>query len=128
MGDATPRITVLVIDDALPTRERLCALIREQSSATVVGCPARREEVDRLLTDLKPRCVVIDVPVHDPVGFALLASVRRAVADGVVIVLTNHETEELRRRSAELGVDHFLMKSLEFERVGEIVRALEERP
>lgn len=108
---------VLLIDDAAPTRERLCAWMAEEGF-TVVGCAAEREEILRRFAQVRPDCVVFDVPLHDPCGFALLVELRRRCAGCLLIVLTNELTDEVRRRCADAAVQHVLDKSTEFDRVG----------
>jgi DNA-binding response OmpR family regulator len=119
---------VLVVDDAVEVRRRVCSLLAEQASTVVVGCAATADEVIRHFVELGPGCVVIDVPVHDPAGFELLGALRSIDRSCVLISLTNHATEEFRLRSLGAGADHFLEKSTEFERVAELVRGLRERP
>lgn len=120
--------TVLVVDDALPTRERLCRLVADISGVKASGCGATMSEVLPRLVDLRPRCVVIDVPVHDSAGFELLEQVRQNSAECAVVVLTNHMSEEFRCRGRAAGVELFLDKSTEFEHVLELVKHIGREP
>lgn len=127
-GKGTTATKVLVIDDAVDVRERLCQLLAEQAGADAVGSSANRDEALRYVSELRPACVVIDVPVHDMAGFDLVSALRNFDRGCLLIVLTNHATEEFRQRSIIAGADHFLAKSTEFDRVAELVRTLGERP
>lgn len=120
--------TVLVVDDAWPTRERLCRLFADVAGVKASGCGATVAEVLPRLARLRPRCVVIDVPVHDSTGFELLDQVRQNSAQCAVVVLTNHLSEEFRRRGVAAGVELFLEKSTEFERVLELVKDIGRTP
>ena len=127
-GSGVRATTVLVVDDAIETRDRLCAMLIEQVGADAVGCAADAGAVVALLAARRPAAIVIDVPVHDPAGFELLATLRRLAPTSVVIMLTNHTTDEFRNRSRAAGVDHFLVKAAQFEQVVELVRGPEARP
>ena len=120
-------VTVLVVDDSVETRRRLAEMLVEQAMTCVMECPARHAEVFDLLAGLTPDCVVIDVPVQNPAGFELLASIRRALPVCLMIALTNHFSESFRQRAFEVGADHCLAKSTEFERVADLTRALREK-
>jgi CheY-like chemotaxis protein len=45
----------------------------------------------------------------------------------VVIILTTYIFKEFRQRCAALGADHFFDKSMEFERVSEVLATLQPR-
>lgn len=117
------RSMVLVVDDAVDTRARLCRLIEESSGVGAVGCGVERAEVLHLCGVIRPRCVVIDVPTNDSSGLDLLAAI--GLLEGMpIVVLTNQQSEELQHRCSELGAVHFLSKSTEFERAAGLVRSL----
>jgi two-component system OmpR family response regulator len=116
---------VLVVDDAVEIRNRLCAMLADQAHVEAVGCSTARVDALREFSKLCPGCVVIDVPVRDSTGFELVAALRELDDQCLIVVLTNHATEEFRRRSIQAGADHFLAKSTEFERVVELVHALQ---
>lgn len=118
-------IKVLVIDDAVETRTRLCTLLVEQAGVQAIGCESTQVDLLRRTAELRPDCIVIDVPVRNSKGFELLAALR--LVDGcsaLLIVLTNNSSEDLRVRCRAIGVDHFLIKATEFERMVDLVRSL----
>jgi DNA-binding NarL/FixJ family response regulator len=122
LREATTR--VVVIDDAITTRARLEDLFSEVPGVSVAGCHADRRVALRMCSKFAPRCVVIDVPLRNPSGLDLLATLRREVPNCTLIVLTNQVTESIAQRMETLGVDHFLGKITDFERAIAIVRSL----
>lgn len=120
---------VLIVDDGAATRERMSRLLREQLGASVVGCAASREEAAELARVQGPDCIIVDLPVHDPGALQLLEALRRVSGHPpLLVVLTNETSEELKRRSLDMGVDYYLNKATEFERVVELVGALGVEP
>jgi DNA-binding NarL/FixJ family response regulator len=87
-----------------------------------VGCTAEGAEAFQSFRKLHPRCVVIDVPVHDSRGFDLLGTLREIDRSCLIVAVTNHASAEFRRRSIDSGADHFLTKSKQFEQLVELVR------
>ncbi len=119
---------MLVVDDAVAPRDRLCALLVEGAAAQVEGTAADTTVVMARMLAFQPHCVVIDVPVAGPSGFELLEAVTTVGVARLVIVSTNQTSEELRRRCLSLGAHAFLAKSTDFERITGLVSALPERP
>ena len=121
--------TALVVDDILATRHRLCSLLSEMDGIHAEGCTTDPEEVTQHLQALKPQCVIIDVPAYQASGFGLVRLVREYNPGLMVIVMTNQDTEEFRAVSANLGIEHFLIKSNDFEQASNLVsRACLGRP
>ena len=119
-----PSIRALVVDEAAPTRQRLGRMLSELDGVIAQTCGGRAADVLRRYPDWRPHCVVFDLPAHDPQGFELLGLLRKLNPGCLVVVLTDGESDEVRRHSRHLGADHVLDKSTEFERVVDLVCAL----
>lgn len=125
-GERSKGSRILVVDEAKTTRERVCAMLAEVEGVEVVGCSPQPEAIMPRLEASRPDCVVIDVPARGPEGFELLREVRERAPQCKLIVLTNHVSDEFRLRSEGAGADHFLSKAHEFEKLIDLVRALEQ--
>lgn len=125
---AAKETRVLVADDAATTRERLCTMLSEMTDVRAFGCAADRSVLLDRAAALRPACIVIDIPIHDGAGYELVGALRAQDQERVIVVLSNHATEEFRQRSVDAGADHFLTKSTEFEHIMDIVRPLGETP
>ena len=114
-------LRVLIADDSDAVRQRLCELLQENRSIRVVGQAASAGEAWALFERERPAAVVLDLQLPDGNGLDLLSRIKQIRPDCLVLILTNHSEpvfqEECRRR----GADHFLHKSLEFERVSELL-------
>ncbi len=115
----TPR--VLLVEDSLPIRQRLRSLIEESGQAQVVGEASTVERALAQFRQLAPDAVVLDLQLVDGSGYSVLESIKRSAPGCTVIVMTNFAIPEYRARCAQLGADHFLEKSADFERVPELL-------
>lgn len=120
MAAANP--SIVVVDDAVAVRARLCSALAELGDVDVRGCSAHEPEVLRLFAEVHPRCVVIDVPVRSSDGFALLDKIRSLDPSCLVVVVTNHVTVEFRRKVLEVGANHFLAKSTDIDALIDVLR------
>lgn len=121
---------VLIADDSTAVVQRLHAILSEIAGLEVVG-QARNgfETIDRLRT-LRPDALVLDLRMPGLSGIEVLhhLETRPHASPALVIVLTNYADPLCRRRCLELGADYFLDKTLEFERVVEILRTRSASP
>lgn len=122
---------VLIVEDSHLVAERLQDLLRELPvPLTPVGLAHDAEEGCRAVQTLQPSVVILDLGLPRGSGFDVLEASRGVERPPRVIVLTNYATEEYRQRCLAAGADAFLDKSLEFERVRDILEGwlLEQQP
>lgn len=123
----TDPLKVIIVDETAPTRRRLHELLSELPGIDVAEAGVE-EGLVVMIAELKPRVVVIDVPVRDARGYQVLGAIRAAAPAAVLVVLTNHATAEFQRRSEAVGVDHFLEKANDLDQLVELVGGLRSRP
>lgn len=120
----TPPVStrVFVVDDSAIVRERLITLLAEVPNVTIAGEADRpRTALDGIQTQ-RPDIVVLDISMPGGSGIQVLESLKKGKPSPMVIMLTNFDHPQYRQRCLQLGADHFLDKSNNFERVIEIVR------
>ena len=108
---------VLVVDDVVATRERLCGLFNEVPGVRSLGSGAGRQQIVQQLTSFRPHLVVVDVPGYDRSRWETVAMICQGTSDCAVIVMSNLPNDELRRASQALGVAHCLSKSRDLDRL-----------
>lgn len=119
-----PPMSVLLVEDAAPVRQRLCSLIAENPSLRLIGQAATVAEASSLLDAMEPTAVVLDLGLPDGTGIDVLRHVRETNSKCVVIILSNYLDPETYNRCSELGADFLFSKSDEFEQAIETLRAL----
>lgn len=121
-------IRVLLADDQSLVRAGFRALLGAQADIEVIGEAADGDEAVRLVTELRPDVVLMDIrmPVLDG-----LAATRRITGDekldGVkVVMLTTFELDEYVFEAIRAGASGFLVKDTEPEELIRAVRAVVE--
>ncbi|MCX5015579.1 MULTISPECIES: response regulator transcription factor [unclassified Streptomyces] len=121
-------IRVLLADDQLLVRAGFRALLSAQPDIEVAGEAADGDEAVRMVRELRPDVVLMDIrmPVLDG-----LAATRRITEDGAlaavrVVMLTTFELDEYVFEAIRSGASGFLVKDTEPEELLRAVRAVVE--
>lgn len=117
-----PKVKVFVIEDSLPVRKRLVAMLGTVVGIEVAGeADSVRTAVHGVLAAAVD-VVLLDLQLPDGNGLDVLARVKPLRPNLRVIVLSNQATPQYREASLAAGADVFLDKSHEFGHVPEILR------
>lgn len=108
---------VLIVDDSQPIRQRIAALLEESSQIRIIGQAGTGHEGWHTLQHLHPDTVILDIQLPDESGIELLKQIKANFPEIKVIMLTNYDFQQYRRQCRQLGADHFLSKTLEFDKV-----------
>ncbi len=115
--EADSKVRVLLVEDSLPVRQRIRSLIEESLPVTIVGEASSAAAALELFREHQPDAVVLDLYLAGGTGYSVLEEMKQTQPGCEVIVLTNFAIPESRERCRVLGADHFLEKSMDFERV-----------
>jgi DNA-binding NarL/FixJ family response regulator len=118
-------VTLLVVEDSPLIRERLIELVGSVPHVSVVGAAADGHHASALFQHYRPDAVVLDLELPGIHGIDLLAQFKQEHPSCSVMVLTTYAFPQFRQRCAKLGADYFLHKATEFERVNEVLSALQ---
>lgn len=114
---------VLLVDDSAAVRSRLADLLVHTPGVGWVAQAGSVADAQLAIARQLPEVVVLDVEMPGASGLELLDDIRARGLAIEVIMLTNHPTAAYRNRCLELGADHFLDKTLEFQRIPALVGA-----
>jgi DNA-binding NarL/FixJ family response regulator len=115
---------VLLVDDSPVVCERLTALIHQLHQPIQVAVTQDGTRAQEEFLRLRPDAVVLDLELPGASGFDLIAQFKLRHPACVVIVLTTYAYPEFRDNALRLGADYFFSKTMEFERVTEVLGAL----
>jgi len=89
---------VMIADDSAAVRERLAEMISEVPGAEVSGQAKDGQEAIRLIEEIKPDAVVLDIRMPKVSGIDVLKYIRNGVQPKpLVIVLTNYPYPHYRK-------------------------------
>lgn len=113
---------VFVVEDSLPVRERLLALLQALPGAEVVGHAAGAEAAIREILATQPDVVLLDVSLAQGSGFDVLRAVRPTAPQIDFYMLSNFTAYPYRSLAEALGARGFFDKTRELDRVCEVLR------
>lgn len=121
-------IRVLLADDQLLVRAGFRALLDAQPDIEVVGEAANGEAALRLVRELRPDVVLMDIrmPVLDGLAATRQITEDATLADVRVVMLTTFELDEYVFEALRSGASGFLVKDTEPEELLRAVRAVVE--
>jgi len=90
----------------------------------VVGYSADAAEAIRMIRELMPDVVILDIFLAASSGLDVLRQTKREGTGPTFVVLTNYPNAQIRERCNAAGVKHFFDKSLEFERIRDVISEL----
>lgn len=112
----------LVIDDERLARKELLKLLEEHPSIEVVGEAANADEADKMIEELNPDLLFLDIQMPGQTGFQLLESL-----DSVPLVVFTTAYDEFALKAFEVNALDYLLKPITAERLSEAVHKIHEK-
>ena len=105
-----PPIKVLIVDDHRMFREGIRSRLARHSRFKVVGEAASVEEALRLLEQVAPSIVILDIRMQGPSGIDLARRLRRDRPEIKILVLSGYDFDQYVRALARIGIHGYLLK------------------
>jgi len=115
---------ILIVDDNMNFVDRMISLLQETDSPRQIYSANNYDEARRLLAELNPDIVLLDINLPGKNGIEILKMIRSENKFSTVLMLTNHADAYYRQQCMELGADYFLDKSEDFGLVPGIINQL----
>jgi DNA-binding NarL/FixJ family response regulator len=119
-------IRVLVVDDHPVVRHGLMAILRWEQDMEPVGEAADGAEAVRLILELQPDVVLLDLRLPQLSGVEVMRSVRGRVPHTRFLVLTTYDTDEYIAPALAAGANGYLLKDAEPDELSRAIHALME--
>ncbi|MEP6710808.1 MAG: response regulator transcription factor [Ferruginibacter sp.] len=116
-------LKVLIVDDALLVVERLAETISELECVSQVAVATGYDEAIGLIISGKPDIVLLDIHLPEKSGIEILKFVKKSHPGVITVMLTNQSSYNYKILCEQLGSDHFVDKSSEFENIPEIIES-----
>jgi DNA-binding NarL/FixJ family response regulator len=117
-------IRVILADDHAVVRDGLRVLLEAQSDFEVVGVAANGRQAVRLVHELHPDVVVMDIAMPELNGIEATQQIHDASPSTQVLVLSMHSTTEHIFRALQAGARGYLLKDSAGADVVDAVRAV----
>jgi DNA-binding NarL/FixJ family response regulator len=104
-------LTAFVVDDSATLCERVVEMLAAIDGLEVIGQAQSAAEAVRAIDVLRPDVVILDIQMPGGSGFDVLREVKSDYPDTVVIMFTNHDEPQYKKRCSELKADYFLSKA-----------------
>jgi len=120
----TRTINVFIVDDSEIVRDRLTSMLSEVPSINIIGYADNPLAATESIVRSKPDVVILDIFLTGGSGIHVLKNIRGKQITSKVIMLTNYAQEEYKKKCFEEGADFFFDKSIEFDRVIDVIQKL----
>ena len=119
---------VFIVEDSPVVRERLLDIVREVEGTELVGEAGNFDAAVEGIMATRPEVAILDIRLADDGGSGIdvLNRVKPQLPALHAIMLSNYATPQHAKASADAGAEYFLDKTVDFERIGEILRQLQD--
>jgi YesN/AraC family two-component response regulator len=122
---AERRLTFVVAEDEERMREYLARKTAElDRNLECVGTAADGEEAVELVERQLPDLLITDIKMPVLGGLELVERIRRTNPELRILIVSGYSEFEYARRAIELGVDDYVLKPIDVERLREILRRI----
>lgn len=118
-----PPIKILLVDDHRMFREGIRTRLARYSRFKVVGEAGSAEEAIKLLEQVEPSIVILDIRMQGPSGIDLARRLRRDWPEVRILVLSGYDFDQYVRAFARIGIHGYLLKDCAQE---DLIDALDE--
>ncbi len=114
---------ILIIDDH-PVARLAVRMLLEKDGHTIVAEAGEGYEALRLIRELEPDMIIVDLDMPGLGGIELIGKLRTNDYRGGILVLTARDDEHYLSRCMSTGADGFVGKKNNLEELGDAVRAV----
>ena len=115
-------VRVLLVEDSRVLAERMRETLAALENVVIVASVTDESAAVAAVRDNQVDVIVLDLQLKEGTGFGVME--RLGKARPLVIVFTNYMLPEYQRLASALGVEYFLNKSRDYERLPEIIQEI----
>jgi PAS domain S-box-containing protein len=120
-------INVLVIDDSELIGEKITKILREIELISRVMQARSVKEGLELANELLPDLIFLDIKLPDGSGLDVLTRLRKDHPESKIVMFSNLDNDQYKKKAFELGASYFLDKSRDFAKIPDVVREVMNR-
>ena len=115
-------VRVLLVEDSRVLAERMRETLAALENVVVVASVTDESAAVAAVRDNEVDVIVLDLQLKEGTGFGVMQ--RLGTTRPTIIVFTNYMLPEYQRLASALGVEYFLNKSRDYERLPEIIQEI----
>lgn len=104
-------LRIVLVDDSQPIRDFLHTTLAKIDGCRVVGMAADGNEAVKIIRELRPHVVVLDITMPHRNGIDVLREIRKEESNMVIIMFTADPSVVLEDICLKEGANHYLCKS-----------------
>lgn len=112
---------ILIVDDNVSYVERMISILSEDFHSARFHTATNYEDATALIQELNPQVAMLDINLPGKSGIDILNYIKKENKECRVIMITNHAFDSYRKKCIDLGAEHFLDKSSDFEKIPSIL-------
>ena len=116
-------LRVLLVEDSPVLTDRVSETLAGLAGVELVGTATDEASAVASAREKDVDVIILDLQLRRGTGFGVLQQL--GSKRPVVIVFTNYMLPQYQRRAADLGVEHFLSKSRDYERLPVLLQEIE---
>jgi len=116
---------VLIVEDSKVLVERLKETLASLDNVEVIGAVDEEMAAVEAIRSGNVDAIVLDLQLRTGTGFGVVQ--RLGMERPTIIVFTNYVLPEYKRRAKDLGIQYFLNKSADYERLPQLLQELEQQ-
>jgi DNA-binding NarL/FixJ family response regulator len=101
---------VMIVDDHPVVRQGIKLMINAESDLTICGEAQTEQQARRLIRELKPDALVVDLSLEEGDGFNVVRDARAHFPDIRILVLSMHDEAIYAERLLAQGASGYIMK------------------
>ncbi len=117
-------MNVFIVEDSEIVSNGLIAMLSEIAGVKVIGHAVDEQGAIEKIGVMHPDMVILDLGLRPGSGINVLKDIKKRDTAVRVMVLTNYTDEIYVNRCMSAGADYFFDKTIEFTRVGAVLRQL----
>ena len=102
---------ILIVDDHELIRQGVRAIFGKDSRFSVSAEAANGKEAIEQVQKLRPEIVILDISMPVMGGLEAAAEIRRIAPKTKIVILTMHNSDQMRNQARDSGADAFVVKS-----------------
>lgn len=118
-------LRVLLVEDSQVLTDRVSETLAALTGVELVGTATDETAAVASVQEKDVDVIILDLQLRSGTGFGVLQQL--GGKRPVVIVFTNYMLPQYQRRAADLGVEHFLSKSRDYEHLPVLLQELAQR-